>query len=172
MTPRTDTVQAIFISEEYNYLCRIVLLAEGTTVAQIEQWWQEGRGSYSDPLPGEARRADIIWKHDLKPENGWTPVDETWPHAGQVFHLLNRESQNYDPEEYIMPRGVAFAHIHTDEDSFLRIPDGTQIPHPDHDPSEDEDTNNPSLGSMLLWGMTSSRSILPTFNNIQTKGRN
>lgn len=168
MTTHTDpTLQAVFISEEYTYLCCIVLLAEGTTTAQIEQWWQESKGGYSKPLPGEVRRADIIWKHDLKPETGWTPVDETWPHPGQVFHLLDREAHTYDPTEYKMPEDSAFVHTHMDEDSFLRLPDGTQVPHPDYDPSEDsEDTEeSPTLLNMLLWGVSSSGSLLPTFNN-------
>jgi hypothetical protein len=170
MTPRIDTVQAVFISEEYTYLCHIVLLAEGTTEAQIEQWWQEGKGSYSDPLPGEVRRDPIIWKNDLKPETGWTPVDETWPHPGQTFHLLDRGSQTYDPTEYIMPNDCAFAHVHMDEDSFLRLPDGTQVPHPDYDPSdEDTDDDAPTMLSMLVWGVSSTGSLLPTFNNTQRR---
>jgi hypothetical protein len=170
MTPRTATIQAIFISEEYTYLCYIVLLAEGTTVAQIEQWWQDKKGGYADPLPGETRRADILWKNDLKPENGWNPVDETWPHSGQVFHLLNRGNQTYDPTEYIMPKDCAFAHVHMDEDSFLRLPDGTQVPHPDHDPSEDTDNDDsPTMLSMLMWGVSSTRSLLPTFNNTKRR---
>jgi hypothetical protein len=64
-----------------------------------------------------------------------------------------------------MPEDCAFAHVHTDEDSFLRLPDGTQVPHPDYDPSEDADDGSPTMLSMLLWGVSSTRSLLPTFNN-------
>ncbi|MBQ73220.1 MAG: hypothetical protein CMJ67_09990 [Planctomycetaceae bacterium] len=173
MTTSTDTtVQAVFISEEYTFLCHIVLLAEGTTTAQIEQWWQESKGRYSEPLPGEVRRDSIIWKHDLEPETGWTPVDETWPHPGQVFHLLDREVHTYDPTEYKMPEDSAFVHTHMDDDSFLRLPDGTCHPHPDYDPSDDDsEDDQPMLSTMLLWGMTSASSLLPTYNNRRKETR-
>ena len=170
---KTNTIP-VFLSEEFSYLCYVFLL-ENTTLEEIKEWWQEKKGDYRDPLPGETRRADILWVKDINPESGWKPVDEMWPRVGDVFHLLDRKAHTYDPTEYAMPEGAVFIHTHMDDDSFLRLPDGTEILHPDHDPDEeDEDWDDEGGGGdkigdkdigLLCWGITTERqSLIQTFN--------
>ena len=171
MADTTNTIP-VFLSEEFSYRCYVFVL-ENTTLEEIKEWWQEKKGDYRDPLPGETRRADILWGKDMNPESGWKPVDETWPRVGDVFHLLDRKAHTYDPTDYVMPEGAVFIHTHMDDDSFLRLPDGTEILHPDHDPDEeDEDWDDDGEGEiedgdlgMLAWGMTTeTQALIRTFN--------
>ena len=171
MSTQEESNLIVFVTEEYSYLCYVMIL-QGTSLEQIKEWWQEKKGYYNDPLPGEVRRSDILWKRDLNPEAGWTPVEETWPQVNDVFHLLDRKAHTYDPTEYVIVKGAVFVHVHMEEDSYLRLPDGTEIPHPNADPHEDdEDTGevNIQAGSMMAWGATTSQTPhFPTFNNART----
>lgn len=159
----------VFINEEYSYRCYVMIL-QGVTDNDVYQWWREKKGAYHEPLPGEVRRSDIIWKRDMEPEAGWTPVEESWPQVDDVFHLLDREANSYDPAEYVMVEGAIFVHVHMDEDSFLRDSNGQHRLHPDYDAANDNtDEVDVHPSGMMAWGVTTTRTEhFPTFNNERT----
>jgi|LWDU01.1.fsa_nt_gi hypothetical protein len=131
----------IFLVEEYGYMSWCIILDEATTIDEIREWWNTKKGSYYDSLPGEKGRSRIVWKSELERTTGWQPV--SWSKAGDMFHQAwevegaERRTLNYSPEEYIMPDEAIFVHAHMHHDSFLRLPDGEELPHPDYSEGEE-----------------------------------
>ena len=126
----------LFIVEEYGYSSWVIILDETTTVDEIREWWSVEKGGYYNPLPGEESRSQIVWRSELERTPGWHPV--SWSKAGDIFYMAKRvedaerRTLQYYPEEFALPEGAIFAHVHGHDDSFLRLPDGEELRHPDY----------------------------------------
>ena len=142
----------ILVQEEYGYRHWIGVLPSEMTVESVIEWWRAlpsvtgmfFNPSKSFPLP------TLIELEDVAPDDAdratWKWVDPD----GQE-HILDRSNV------------VLFAHVHMDDDSYLKIPKGEtfhhagygEMPFADEDEDEDECDEPPTEEQIREWASES-----------------
>lgn len=131
-TPPTQNTRLLFIQEEYGYRHWIGVLPSDMTTLSVIEWWKAlptVRGMFFNPSKGFPM--PLYEVEDVAPDDAEVAIMQ-WVDPDGQEHILDRKNV------------VLFAHVHMDDDSYLKIPKGETFHHagygemPFSDDEEDE----------------------------------
>lgn len=119
----------IFIQEEYGYRHWVGVLPEDMTAESVIEWWKalpSVMGMFFNP--SKSFPMELFEVEDVAPDDADVAIMQ-WVDSDGQSHILDRS------------KVVLFAHVHMDDDSYLKIPKGETFHHAGYGemPFEDEE---------------------------------